>query len=129
MSMLPLITFTDTTTSAWVAATFTTVVSHITTTTSTTTLDDSSTTTDIIRAAEVVVIEISVEAPLTCENYATYRQYSAFGTFPSANPDIAGVGVGLPVWHNVTPGWSPINPQVGVIAIFADAQSINRTSP
>jgi hypothetical protein len=27
-----------------------------------------------------------------------------------------------------TPGWSPINPQVGVIAIFAGAQSINRTS-
>jgi hypothetical protein len=24
------------------------------------------------------------------------------------------------------PGWPPINPQIGLIAIFADAQSINR---
>jgi hypothetical protein len=34
----------------------------------------------------------------------------------------------LPGWA-MRSGWSPINPQVGVIAIFAGAQSINRTSP
>lgn len=85
-------TDTLTRTSISIAEKFTTVVSH--TTTITTTNPNSPSPTNGIFSKERIIVSISVEVPLTCENYGSY---DFTGISPSANPDIAGVGVCMPM--------------------------------
>jgi hypothetical protein len=88
---------TITSTSVSLAETFTRLVSHTTTITNTIT-PHSASPTDIISAKERIIIGISVEVPLTCENYDKYSDYYGISD-PKSNPDIAGIGVCMPVWH------------------------------
>jgi len=89
-------TFTTfTSTSVSLAETFTRVVFHTTTITNTIT-PHSASPTNIISTKERIIIGVSVEAPLTCENFNKYSDY--YGTSsPNSNPDIAGIGVCMPV--------------------------------
>jgi hypothetical protein len=88
--------YTVTSLSVSMAETFTRIVSHTTTITRTTTPYSPSHTNDI-SPKEHIIIDISVQAPLTCENYWTYLPETSIR--PSANPDIAGVGVRMSVSH------------------------------
>jgi hypothetical protein len=81
---------TSTSFSVSIAETFTRIVSHTTTITSAITPSPPSHTSDI-SPKERIIIGILVEVPLTCESYLTNSRASLEG--PSANPDIAGVGV------------------------------------
>ena len=86
-------TYTLTPTSISIAETFTKIVSHTSTMTSTVN-PDSPSPTNGISSQDSVFIGISLEAPLICEDYAAYSGYLPS---PSANPDIAGVGVCMTV--------------------------------
>lgn len=88
-------TNTITRTSISIAETFTKIVSHTTTKISTVNPDSPSPTNGILSQGPVI-IGISVEVPMTCENYGTYSD-DLTSSSPGANPDIAGVGVCIPV--------------------------------
>lgn len=88
-------TSTITRTTALIAEAFTTIVSHTTTTTSTITWHSPSHTNDV-PFKERVIIDISVEVPLSCKNYWAYSSELTEIEL-SANPDIAGIGVCMPV--------------------------------